>query len=228
MLSLADYTVGWICALDVELAAAPGMLVDFHSPLVLPRNDSNSYTLGRIGDHNVAIACLPLGVMGTIAAAKVATRMLGTFADLKFGLMVGIGGGVPSEEHDIRLGGVVVSTPMGKYPGVVQYDMGKTVQEGTFDQMGSLNKPLEVLLTALTNLKSAHKTKRHELTKSVSEIARKYHVRDPPFTRPRIPDVLYQAARRYIRRQQARCIRTNSTTSRGHHGRHACGGTLAG
>lgn len=59
MLSLADYTVGWICALDDELAAARGMLDEIHSPLVLPRKDRNSYTLGRIGDHNVVIACLP-------------------------------------------------------------------------------------------------------------------------------------------------------------------------
>jgi hypothetical protein len=45
--------------------------------------------------------------------------------------------GLPSKEHDIRLGGVVVSTPTGKSPGVVQYDMGKTVQEGRFDQTGT-------------------------------------------------------------------------------------------
>jgi ankyrin repeat protein/nucleoside phosphorylase len=189
MLSLADYTVGWICALDIELAAARGMLDECHSPQVLPPKDWNSYTLGRIGAHNVVIACLPQGVMGTIAAAQVATKMDSTFTDLKFGLMVGIGGGVPSEEHDIRLGDVVVSTPTGKSPGVVQYDMGKTVQEGRFDQTGSLNKPAQVLLTALTNLKS----KLHDLTKYVSEMARKYHGQDPPFTHPRIQDSLYEA-----------------------------------
>jgi hypothetical protein len=43
MLSLADYTVGWICALETELTAARGMLDKCHSPPVLPENDWNSY-----------------------------------------------------------------------------------------------------------------------------------------------------------------------------------------
>jgi nucleoside phosphorylase len=193
MLSLADYTVGWICALDVELAAAQGMLDEIHNPLVLPRKDRNSYTLGRIGHHNVVIACLPQGVTGTISTARVAEQMDATFTNLEFGLLVGIGGGVPSKEHDIRLGDVVVSTPTAKSPGVVQYDMGKTTQEGRFDQTGWLNKPPRVLLTALTSLKSKHEMARHDLTKYISEIARKYQVQDPPFTRPRIDDSLYEA-----------------------------------
>jgi len=68
-----------------------------HGPQALPPNDWNSYTFGRIGNRNVVIACLPQGVMGTIAAAQVATQMTSTFTELKFGLIVGIGGGVPSK-----------------------------------------------------------------------------------------------------------------------------------
>jgi hypothetical protein len=37
--------------------------------------------------------------------------MLSTFKRLRFGLMVRIGGGVPSQDNDIRLGDVVVSMP---------------------------------------------------------------------------------------------------------------------
>jgi nucleoside phosphorylase len=44
--------------------------------------------------------------------------------------MVGIGGGVPSSKNDIRLGDVVVSVPAGRYPGVIQYDMGKALANG--------------------------------------------------------------------------------------------------
>jgi hypothetical protein len=69
----------------------------------------------------------PSGVTGTISAASVATQMLSTFTGLRFGLMVGIGGGVPSEKHDIRLGDVVVCKPIGSFGGVIQYDFGKTV-----------------------------------------------------------------------------------------------------
>ena len=42
-----------------------------------------------------------------------ANQMLSSFPSIRFGLLVGIGGGVPSEETDIRLGDVVVSKPKG-------------------------------------------------------------------------------------------------------------------
>jgi nucleoside phosphorylase len=44
-------------------------------------------------------------------AAVSATRMLSTFNSIRFGLMVGIGGGVPSADTDIRLGDVAMSQP---------------------------------------------------------------------------------------------------------------------
>ncbi len=70
-----------------------------------------------IGKHNIVIACLPKGKLGTNSAATVATQMVGTFPSIKIGLMVGIGGGIPPK---VRLGDVVVSTPVGQFPGVVQ------------------------------------------------------------------------------------------------------------
>jgi nucleoside phosphorylase len=47
--------------------------------------------------------------------------------------MVGIGGGVSNEENDIQLGDIVVSKPTRQSRGVIQYDFGKTVQEGRFN-----------------------------------------------------------------------------------------------
>jgi nucleoside phosphorylase len=102
----------------------------------------------------VAIACLPEGAMGVTSAARVADEMLWTFRSLRFGLMVGIGGGVPTEQNDIRLGDVVVSRPEGQYGGVVQYDYGKTVREGRFERIGSLNQPPDVLLRAISSVKA--------------------------------------------------------------------------
>jgi hypothetical protein len=55
----------------------------------------NNYVLGRIYEHNVVVACLPPGICGTNAAAGVARGMLMTFPGLRFGPMVGIGGGIP-------------------------------------------------------------------------------------------------------------------------------------
>lgn len=47
--------------------------------------------------------------------------------------MVGIGGGVPSQGDDIRLGHIVVSKPATTFRGVIQYDLGKTVQHDRFE-----------------------------------------------------------------------------------------------
>ena len=52
-----DYTVGWICALGAELAASQAMLDEEHPDLLQVENDTNTYTLGRIGRHNVVLAC---------------------------------------------------------------------------------------------------------------------------------------------------------------------------
>jgi len=79
---------------------------------------------------------------------------------LKVGLMIGIRGRVPSEERDIRLGDVVVSKPTAAFGGVIQYDFGKTVQNGKFVRTGSLNKPPEVLLTALAKLEAIRISRR--------------------------------------------------------------------
>ncbi|XHG00593.1 hypothetical protein AWENTII_004026 [Aspergillus wentii] len=155
ILSHNDYTVGWICALPLEMAAAKVMLDKPHPKLSQPRHDHNAYTLGEIGGHNIVIACLPNGVYGTTSAAIVADQMLSTFHSIRFGLMVGIGGGVPMP-NDIRLGDIVVSKPTGQLGGVVQYDYGKTVASGRFERTGSLSKPPQVILTALANLEANH------------------------------------------------------------------------
>ena len=113
-LSAEDYHVGWISALDFEFAAAQEMLDERHEITYRQRpNDDNIYIAGRIHTHNVMIACLPAGDDGLAAAAVVARDMIRTFTNLRFGLLVGIGGGIPDFEqgYDIRLGDVVVSKP---------------------------------------------------------------------------------------------------------------------
>ena len=110
-----DYTVGWICALDTALAASQAMLDEEHPDLPQAENDTNTYTLGRIGQHNVVLACLPSGTTGISAAATAARDLLRSFPRVRFSLMVGVGGGAPSNDsrQDIRLGDVMVSTPRG-------------------------------------------------------------------------------------------------------------------
>lgn len=80
-------------------------------------SDYNNYCLGRIQKHTIVIACL--SGYGLTSAAVVAEQMLHSFKEIRFGLMVGIGGGASSVKHDIRLGDIVVSRPEGTLGGVV-------------------------------------------------------------------------------------------------------------
>jgi nucleoside phosphorylase len=151
-----EYTIGWICALSEELVAARAMLDEHHEVPRLHKSDRNMYCCGRMEGHNIVITCLPTGAYGTTSAATVAAQMLSTFESIRFGLMVGIGGGVPSKGYDIRLGDVVVSKPSGTFGGVVQYDIGKNIEGGPFMRTGSLNKPPQILLNAVAGLKAEH------------------------------------------------------------------------
>lgn len=169
-----QYTVGWICALSIEAAATKAMLDETHPRLPsVNASDSNAYAFGRVGEHNVVIATLPLGSYGTTSAAVAATNMLSSFPNVRFGLMVGIGGGIPSEDNDIRLGDIVVSKPDSKFGtyhtylvsdvhqltsyqgGVVQMDSGKVTTSG-YQRTGALNRPPTALLTALSQLEAEH------------------------------------------------------------------------
>ncbi|KAK7453140.1 hypothetical protein CaCOL14_005016 [Colletotrichum acutatum] len=114
------YTIDWICAIVLEFIAARLFLDEVHAePRSLSRNDNNSYKLGRMGKHKVAIAVFPHGGYGESSVVVVARDMVRTFVNLRVGLMVGIGGGAPSPRNDVRLGDVVVSLPAEGYGGVV-------------------------------------------------------------------------------------------------------------
>jgi nucleoside phosphorylase len=208
-----DYTAVWICALPLELAAACAMLDERHDPLPLDPDsrDTNNYVLGRVGSHNTVVACLPYGVMGTVSTARVVNQMLATFKRIKFGLMIGIGGGAPSDRHDIRLGDVVVGSPTGLVGGVVQYDFGKTVQRGRFQRTGMLNKPPEVLLTALSNLQARHLMEGHRVESTLEEMVKKYPPMSFQYARP-TTDNLYRADYEHPEGQPT-CVSCDSTQS---------------
>ncbi|KAH0556700.1 hypothetical protein GP486_005513 [Trichoglossum hirsutum] len=169
-LAKGDYTVGWICALSTELTAALAMLDEIHPSLPRSSSDTNTYVLGRIGAHNIVIACLPQGRAGISAVAITANLMKHKFSSIQFTLMVGIGGGVPSAMHDIRLGDVVVSTPGPQSGGVVQYDFGKTIAESRFVRTGVLSPPPTVLLTAISLLRARHEASGGQLSHHLSAV----------------------------------------------------------
>ena len=143
------------------------MLDETYPKLEKQNKDEDEYTLGRIGVHNIVIACLPAGLIGNSPAATVAKDMQRSFP-IKFVLMVGVGGGVWSKKDDIHLGDVVVSQPTGTHGGVVQWDFGKMEKDGKFHRTGSLDKPPPVLLHALQRLKVSDEVDGIDLEESLS------------------------------------------------------------
>ncbi|KAI1523713.1 Arp Ankyrin repeat [Pyrenophora tritici-repentis] len=195
-----DYTVGWICALPIELAAAMAMLDEEHedAPRQVGDNDENIYSVGSVAGHNVVIGCLPAGQIGTNSATAVVTQMRAAFKAIRFGLMVGIGGGVPSVEADIRLGDVVVSQPQQNFGGVVQYDLGKATPH-RFERFGALNSPPRILLSALSKIQAKEWSGKSTLSKHIYILES-----NPTFCRSRAgPDLLFRAA--YNHERGPRC-----------------------
>ena len=194
-----DYTVGWICAIVTEYVAAQAFLDKEHDrPEKLPSGDNNNYTLGEIGGHNVVVATLPDGEYGISSAAIVARDMLHSFPNIRFGLMVGIGGGAPSQKHDIRLGDIVVSASRESAGSVFQYVFGKTIQGQNFYPTGYLNQPPPILRTAVAGLKAQYEWKGHQIEEAIDNILeknkrmrRKYKRPDPESDRLHQSQVLH-------------------------------------
>jgi len=136
LLNYDDYTIGWICALQVEVLAARFMLDSRHDGVFPGKfGDDNDYIPGTINGHNVVIVGLPQKSTGTVSAACLVQSLVTSFRNIRYGLMVGIGAGVPGVDlkPDIRLGDVVVAAPgddSKDAQGVVGYELGKETVEG--------------------------------------------------------------------------------------------------
>lgn len=184
-LDKSQYTVGWIAALPHEMAAAEAMLDETHASLEEKHGkDDNSYVLGSVysksRSHHVVITGLPSGQYGNTAATTAAAQMLSSFPAIKFGLMVGIGGGIWSENNDIRLGDVVVSNPEGSFGGVKQYNSGKATVDG-FQCSGWLKPPPRILLNAVHKLRSNHFLQES----TIPDKLRKMYTKHPGMSKPR-------------------------------------------
>ncbi|KAL2209797.1 hypothetical protein CC79DRAFT_1318828 [Sarocladium strictum] len=153
--SVEDYRVAMIFAMGFEMSAFRYMLDEEHEMTFDKEpGDQNQYILGKSGRHNVVLACLP-GEQGKGAAAMAAKDLGRTFQAVEWRLLVGIGGGVPSPRHDIRLGDVVVSMPHMEHGGVVQYDLGRAT-DGRYQLKGFLHPPPAYLRNVVGQMESNH------------------------------------------------------------------------
>ncbi|CAG7940465.1 unnamed protein product [Penicillium salamii] len=178
-----QYTIAWICALHIEMAAAQTMLDGFHEALPTYADDRNAYVLGNIKEHNVVIACLPTEQYGTNNAAIVMTNLQRTFPAIRACFMVGIGGGVPTKA-DVRLGDIVVGTR------VMQCDLGKVLADGQL-QRTAIPRILDHSLGGLVStVRSKHELSPNRVLSILEQRLRE----QPAYSRPDLPDRLFDAA----------------------------------
>ncbi|KUL82145.1 hypothetical protein ZTR_10702 [Talaromyces verruculosus] len=171
----AAYTVAWVSALPLESAAAAEMLDEKHRDPRSHGSNTDQYVFGRMGNN---------------VAAGVAGRLITAFPSIKFALMVGIGGGVPTASADIRLGDVVVGHPHSQHGGVVQYDFGKTGPNGQVHRIGFINAPPKVLLNAISKLRENHYRHLNDIPAHLSAFDRLGQFSQNTTD----PDILFQAA----------------------------------
>lgn len=178
---IEHYTIGWICALKLELAASRPLLDEEYQPLRILGDDTR-YVLGRIGTHKIVMVCMA-DQYGTVKAASVATNLKRSFPAVSATLMVGVAGGVPSSTNDLRLGDVVIGTK------VWQYDIGKVISAGQFQATGPSTRPAWSLASALPIFETNHGALPYSLR--VAELLR---TKLKEFPRPKLLDHLYEAS----------------------------------
>ena len=112
-------TVAVICPLSVEMRA---VLAVFNKPPQLgTSSESKPYFFGFIGKHSTVAVCLPNQNVGVVQASRCGDWLQREFPSLQHRFLVGIAGGIPDKNIDIRLGDIVIGTH------ICKYDSGKWV-----------------------------------------------------------------------------------------------------
>ena len=107
---------------------------------------------------------------------------------------------MPGKDADIRLGDVVVRKPKRDFGGAVQYDFGKTVARGVFERIGRLNRPPQILLTAISRLQAEGMMEASRVPEFLSEMMAAYPRMRTEFThRGQEQDRLFDAASDHYR-----------------------------
>lgn len=163
------------------------MLDVVHEEISRYPQDTNTYTLRRIGVHNAVIACLPKGQYGKTNAATVSNNMAQSFPRILHRLMAGNGGGVPGTA-DIRLGDIVVSIE------VVQYDLGKAMPEGQFERIAYPVRPPQIVITEMAKPQASHSRDQSY----ISALLHEYNSLLPHYTHPELQDGLFYSEYNHV------------------------------
>jgi nucleoside phosphorylase len=202
-----EFEIAIICALPIESDAVEALFDEFWEDHTYGKaaGDTNTYTLGRIGHHDVVLAFMP--GMGKSHSASVAAAFRSSFEGIKLGLVVGICGGVPQgAEHgeEILLGDVIIST------GLVQYDFGRQLSDRVIrkdmlqDNLGRPNMEIRGFLSKLRGLRGRTQL-RYNTSTYLRDLCGKEGFEGSRYPGPE-EDKLYEATYRHKHQDRTDCV----------------------
>jgi nucleoside phosphorylase len=147
-----DFQIAIICALQLEYDAVSLLFDEFwdidYDQYGRANGDTNHYTTGRIGKHDVVLTLLPN--MGKAAAAGAAASFRSSYPSLKLAFLVGICGGVPSPgTGEVLLGDVVISNILLQHDFGRQYHNKLVPKDTVEDRLGRPNKDIRSFIGTL-------------------------------------------------------------------------------
>jgi nucleoside phosphorylase len=148
-----DFRVAIICALPLEADAVLD-LFDQHydndgSKYGKQEGDTNTYTTGRFGPHDVVLVHMP--GMGVNNASMVASKIRLSFEKINLALVVGICGGTPLNQP-IILGDVIISDSIIDFTTGRHYPDGIQARSGHLDTLGRPPPEIRGLLSKFATL----------------------------------------------------------------------------
>ncbi|KAK1255027.1 hypothetical protein MKX08_009022 [Trichoderma sp. CBMAI-0020] len=181
-----NYKIAIICDSQLALAAIRALFDEIHLDIERHPGGNNRYALGRLGAHYALATCPRLGNYDY----KLASDIEKSFPNVKSYFAVGVGGGIPSERHDIRLGDVVVST------GIIRFDVERVMQQkGGAEFIQHAATPL---LAAMSSVQSDESLLYNVLKGHIENIVSS----EPGYQSPgEDRDMIFPAASKHKRRQ---------------------------
>ncbi|KAK2782650.1 hypothetical protein FQN53_009666 [Emmonsiellopsis sp. PD_33] len=202
------FKVAIICALPLEAEAVEALFDEIYdrSGMIYGKQtgDTNLYTTGRIGKHDIVLCCMP--EMGKVSAANVSSLLTISYSCIQLALVVGICGGAPSSSshQQIFLGDVIISDA------VVGYDFGRQFPDGfrrktdVKDILGRPNREIRSLMTGL-KMAGTRRELREQMLQNLHRIQRSEAKWQPPGS---AEDILFEASyhhKHYSEGSPARC-----------------------
>ncbi|KAG9661092.1 purine and uridine phosphorylase, partial [Aureobasidium melanogenum] len=193
-----DFEIAIICALPLEAAAVLDLFDQRYdkdgSQYGKQEGDTNTYSTGRIGRHDIVLAHMP--DMGKSSAASVASGLRLSFRGIRLALVVGICGAAPLD-RPLILGDVIISNS------VVEFDFGRQYPDrferksGLKDTLGRPNTEIRGLLSKF-EIPLIREDLEETILQNLVRLQEKRHTARYPGTEH---DRLFPAAYRHIHRQ---------------------------